>query len=73
MVTRKIGVSRGSMDIHVLLKATEIIWFVILSPFLLTDYPTKSSVTSSLAITIGAICFSWTTIAQNDMKLIYNI
>lgn len=56
------------MDIHILLKATEIIWFVWLSPFLLTDYPSKSSVISSIAITIGAICFSWTTIPQNDIE-----
>ena len=70
MVVTTIGVSQGSMDIHILLKATEIIWFVILSPFLLTDYPTKSSVTSAVAITIGAICFSWSSIGQNDITFL---
>eukprot|EP01084_Bolivina_argentea_P315302 546221_1 len=66
IVVANVAITKGSMDIHILLRATEIIWFVVLSPFLLTDYPSKSSVIATIIITFGAICFSWTDISHTD-------
>ena len=54
IVFTNIGIQLTSVDLHVLLRSTEIIWFVLLTPIFTNDTPTKQAVFAAFIVTIGA-------------------
>ena len=55
-----------SQNIRILLSATEIIWFILLSPFLCSDYPTKGTLHAILCISDCAYFQSFGVLCNHD-------
>ena len=68
IILTNIGISMTSVDVHVLLRSTEIIWFVFLSGMLTTEYPTCYSALSAFITTIGVILFSWASLDNGSVS-----
>ena len=72
-----IGIDLSSVDISTLLRATEIVWFVILTPIITQrDYPTIHAIICAFTVMIGTILLSWSVLKTHSITpqaLIINI
>eukprot|EP01083_Nonionella_stella_P313363 1124621_1 len=76
IILTNIGIKLTSIDLHILLRATEIVWFVLLGPLLTKDRPTKHAIIAAFIVTIGSVSLAFSTIDSDNISfeaLIINI
>lgn len=69
IILTNIGIELTSIDLHILFRSTEIIWFVLLTPILTNDKPTKQAIIAAFLVTIGSTLLAFSTMNADDISL----
>jgi len=69
IILTNIGIELTSVDLHILLRATEIIWFVLLTPVFTNDKPTKQAILAAFIVTIGAGALAFSSMDTDSISL----